>query len=393
MLRWRSNDLRPLETSQRAEDFEKAPRNPLDAITNYRQDYARRAYYIRRMKLAGIGLAASMLGLAIVCSQIDLTEEPSVSSATSTSSASSPFSRIEKADSAPLDAEKFQGKQVVIAPGGERLVAKDLSTGQDLDVVPTGTSKVPYFPKTIYIPTTAGNNEEDAEYTLIGQGIRSVSFLGVQVYVVGLYVSTSSLNSLQSSLIHHVNPTASTLIAGEKDTLKNTLLDPEKSYKLWEQLLKEDGSRIQTAFRVVPVKKTDFQHLRDGWVRGITTRTQEATQRAGASGATEFDDESFGQAMNDFKSLFRGRGSAPVGSVLLLTRDAAGSLGVLYADREGRGNLERLGELKDERISKLIWLNYLAGKKVSSEPARQDIARGAVALAERPLGTAERKVV
>lgn len=55
--------------------------------------------------------------------------------------------------------------------------------------------------------------------------------------------------------------------------------------------------------------------------------------------------------------------------------------------------MEKLGSVKDERISRLIWLGYLGGDKVSSEAARKGVVDGCVAFAGRPVGSVETRVI
>jgi hypothetical protein len=330
--------------------------------------------------------------------------------------------RPTQADSPRGANEAFQGKKVVVGAGDKILAAPedaDNPSATDVDtieLVETGTSYVPYFPRTISLPTSSSGPENvptEAEYTLLGLGIRKVSFLRVQVYVVGLYVKTSSLGVLQNHLINTVNPIASALIPGEKDELRNQLLDPERSSQIWEDILAQDGAQaVDMAWRVVPVRGTDFKHLQDGWMRGITSRTDEVRrkqaemlrQQAAESkqialpkpvDENDFSDESFGLAMKEFKQLFQGRGKAPKGSVIILTRDKAGVLGAMYqpivhtSKGEKMGELTPLGEVRDERVSRLVWLMYLGGSNVSSEDARKNIVDGCVGIVERPVGTVE----
>lgn len=321
--------------------------------------------------------------------------------------------------------DSFQGKKVVIAPGDKVIAAPTdaenptASSADTVELIETGTSYVPYFPKTISLPVPTGPEavESEAEYQLLGLGIRKVSFLRVQVYVVGLYVRSSDLHLLQNHLINTVNPTASALIPGEKDDLRNALLDPEKSTAIWDGILARKGVEgIDMAFRVVPTRGTDFGHLRDGWMRGIASRTDEVRKRQAdllrqqaAANQTialpkpvdegEFGDESFGLAMKEFKALFQGRGKAPKGSVILLTRGKDGELGALYQPivktnkGEKMGELTRLGSVKDERVSKLVWQLYLSGQNVSSEETRKNVVNGCIEITERPVGTVEGRVL
>lgn len=360
---------------------------------------AKRQYHLRRMRFAGMGLILSLCGLALTMSSVDLdsleqAEKKRKSSAT-------------QLDASSEANTSFQGKEVhVIGAGdGKRIVAQ--GQGQEIELMETGTSSVPHFPRTIYLPATPepteivgtapanapenpGNIYDQEEYTLVGLGIRTVMW--IQVYVVGLYIRTKDISSLQEKLIHHVNPIASTLVPREKESLEAMLLDPVQSREIWTQLLQVPG--VKTAWRVSPTRNTDFGHLRDGFVTGINKRTQEARQLAKGA-ETEYDSDDFGQSIQAFKSIFAG-GKAPKGSILLMVRDQMGNLDMLYqAKPDGSGNekvTEKLGSVPDERISKLIWLGYLAGDKVSSEAARKGVVSGCVEFAGRPVGSVETRV-
>ncbi|KAJ5184789.1 Chalcone isomerase [Penicillium cf. griseofulvum] len=301
---------------------------------------------------------------------------------------------------------------VGFASGGPSLITIQ---GQDkLEQVPTGTSTIPTFPSTIRLPSseaTEGKQTGDdlapstgEEYQLLGLGIRTVSFLSVQVYVVGMYVAKSDITELQRRLLRTaVHPpttdahsaisgagadAATSLVSPERQQLKELLLDPEHGDAAWSAILKDNG--IRTAFRIVPTRNTDFMHLRDGWVRGITARAQAKK----AAGPNEFQDESFGSSMNDFKAVFgAGKGKAvPKGQTLVLMRDAHGALDALFQPGANEP-VKWMGRVADERISRLVWLNYLAGKPVSSEGARASIVDGLMAIVERPLGTVSQKVI
>lgn len=297
--------------------------------------------------------------------------------------------------------------------------------GQDgVEQVATGTSTVPHFPSTIRLPRSVddpslkpnediprGPGVEEDEYQLLGLGIRTVSLLQIQVYVVGLYVAKADISELQHRLIRTaVNPpgrdsvisdtpgakSATSLVPTERQELKQLLLDPEMGEAAWNQIVKADG--LRTVLRIVPTRNTDFLHMRDGFVRGITARAQGANAKAkeggAGAGAGEFEDESFGAAMNEFKSLLGGgKGKrVPKGQTLLLVRNARGELNALFHPDPAKP-MRFLGRVADERISRLLWLNYLAGKTVASEGARQSVVDGVMGIVERPVGTVVLKVV
>ncbi|KAB5550829.1 chalcone-flavanone isomerase-domain-containing protein [Coniochaeta sp. 2T2.1] len=261
---------------------------------------------------------------------------------------------------------------------------------QGHEIVATGNSTVPHFPRTIEVPSSSPDlaaatatttpTTPTTEYTLVGLGLRSVSFLGIQVYVVGYYVATSDIAALQSTLIKRVNRIATTLVPGERDELRTSLLDPAQGEEIWNELL-EKRIPARSVFRVVPVRDTDFHHLRDGFVRAIQAR----------SASVGDDGDGFGEGMAEFRALFN-RGKVPKQKELLLLRDEQGRLSVVYDDGQKSGR-QLLGTIQDERISRALWLNYLAGKKVASEPARKSIVEGIVEFVERPVGTVATQVL
>ncbi|KAH7070700.1 chalcone-flavanone isomerase-domain-containing protein [Paraphoma chrysanthemicola] len=398
-------------------------------VSIHRADAVRRAHAIRRRNWLALGAALSMIAPIFLVRLWDVPLEQDLKKKDETASRGIIDMVVgppAKNDAPRKAAEEFQGKKVVIA-AGDKIIAAPVSSenpqasdADAIELVETGTSYVPYFPRTIRLPTDTTGPEQvgsDAEYQLLGLGIRKVSFLRVQVYVVGLYVKTADIATLQNHLINTVNPTASALIPGEKDDLRNALLDADKSNKIWESILSIQGpGAVDMAFRVVPCRGTDFKHLQDGWMRGIASRTDEVRrkqadllrQQAVESKQislpkpvedNEFADESFGLAMKEFKSIFQGKGKAPKGSVIILTRDKQGVLSALYQpivqkeQMAKMGKTTRLGEVKDPRVSRLVWLLYLGGQNVSSEDARKRIVEGCIHITERPVGTVEGMVL
>ncbi|PKX94663.1 Six-hairpin glycosidase [Aspergillus novofumigatus IBT 16806] len=379
-----------------------AAKNPLRSSGNARTREAEIAQYRRSMTLSAAGIAACAVAMYGVI-KMDLfglsqLEETKPANNDRNSDANNGALKLDGPDGFPS------------SPSVIRIQGQD-----GVEQVATGTSTVPHFPSTIRLPRSlddpslksgedlpAGPGVEEDEYQLLGLGIRTVSFLQIQVYVVGLYVAKEDISELQQRLVRTaVNPpgrdsvirdtpgatSATSLVSTERQGLKELLLDPEMGEAAWAQILKQDG--LRTAFRIVPTRNTDFLHLRDGWVRA------NAKAKEGAAGApSEFEDESFGAAMNEFKSLFGGgqRKNVPKGQTLLLVRNARGELNALFHPDPAKP-MRFLGRVADERISRLVWLNYLAGKTVSSEGARQSVVDGVMGIVERPVGTVVLKVV
>jgi Chalcone isomerase like len=327
---------------------------------------AERAKAVRRMKISLAGIiicAACMFG--VVSQYSSQLPEPSKQER-------EPSSNVVKFDAPPSIAG----------------VSLDTSVGDDVEQIPTGTSTIPTFPKIIHLSSMSDSPASDEqEYQLIGLGIRTVSFLSIQVYVVGLYIAVPDIATLQERLMRVLDPIATTLVPGERSKLKEILLDPEKGEEVWNAILK-DGN-LRTAIRIVPTRNTDLQHLRDGFVRGITARTRHLDSIK----AESFSDDAFGAAVAQFKAIWGGgaRKNVPKGETLLMTRDAKGRMAAWVEDK--KGDSVRLGAVDDERVSRLIWLGYLGGKTVSSEGARQSVVDGVVEFVERPVGTVATQVV
>ncbi|OAQ66261.1 chalcone isomerase, subgroup [Pochonia chlamydosporia 170] len=291
-----------------------------------------------------------------------------------------------KCDS-PIPTEAFKTEA-----GEKRKVV--LHDDEGREIVPTGYSVVPVFPRTMDLdlpgsssaegPIAASvSNDAGVEYTLVGLGMRTVTFIGIQVYLVGFYVATQDIERLQHYLVKKINPLATTLIPSEKDALRKALRDATEGEQTWDSILQEAGCR--SAFRIVPVRDTDFHHLRDGFVRAVQARS---------SRDKAYNDEAFGAAMKDFKGFFN-RGQVPKKKELLLSRDAQGKLVVLYGDGDHKQQKDRsvMGTVSDERLSRLLWLNYLAGNKVASEGARENIIEGIMEFVERPVGTVATQIL
>jgi hypothetical protein len=260
------------------------------------------------------------------------------------------------------------------------------------EIVPTGNKTIESFPRTLELQVGVSDDQETktgVEYTLVGVGTRTVTFLGFEVYVVGYYIATHDIAAIQARLVKEINPIATTLVPSERDELKRRLLDPVQGEELWLEILKDVKPR--SAMRIVPVRNTDFPHLRDGFVRAITARSQVHKE--------EYNDEAFARSMTEFRTLFN-RGKVPAKGELILVRDEKGCLTILYDDgKQQKQKTEReevlgtIGRVTDERISRALWLNYLAGKAVASEPARKNIVEGIMEFVERPVGTVAAQVV
>ncbi|KAI9794569.1 MAG: Altered inheritance of mitochondria protein 18 mitochondrial [Peltula sp. TS41687] len=402
-----NNDSRASAASPSSSPGSKPPRNPnpLDPISFHRLEAQRRRYYLRRMYYAAGGMLVCMGLTVAVVTTLDV-EQMGLTEKNDAGPTAGPFENLGRAHAVVL-----QGAQ---GPGDDQDEVEQVPTGSD--AVPTfprvisveddddddeADSASPASPSVVVVPPSASSNatKRKTEYQLLGLGVRTVSFLSIKVYVVGVYVATDDVAALQAALVRAVNPRATTLIPAERETLRTLLLeDPERGEEVWADVLRDQ--RVRTVVRIVPTRNTDFQHLKDGWLRGIMSRAAEAVRRGqrefgDAGGAGAGGQGGFEEAVGQFKRVLgQGRKKVPAGRTILLVRGRKGEMRVLVdrQEEEGKGKgkgqgWERLGRLEDERISRLVWLNYLAGRNVASESARRSVVDGVMGFVERPIGT------
>ncbi|CAN8095214.1 unnamed protein product [Discula destructiva] len=380
-----------LRCTRRTFGFRRPSRtDSLDSLNLARLQSRHSEYYSTRQQILGAGAVASALTSVYVCYLIYLALQED---------ATSKDQKHPQRKGTQLDSALPAGNPLHDA--GRKVVLHD---EEGREVVQTGNSTVPLFPRAIKLPDFAGVNSKpagaddtattpsvtsptlilppsatgDTEYTLVGLGTRSVSFLSINVYVLGFYIATADIAALQAHLVKKVNPIASTLVAIEKDDLRKQLLAVDASEQIWQELL-QAGIPARSCVRVVPVRDTDFPHLRDGFMRAIQART-----------ANEKDDE-FGEALREFKRIFT-RGKVPKQKEMLMLRDARGRLTMVFDDGRSMGR-QLLGTVDDERISRALWMNYLGGAKVASEEAKRSIVNGVMEFVERPIGTVASQVV
>ena len=186
---------------------------------------------------------------------------------------------------------------------------------------------------------------------LVGLGVRTVTFLRMQVYVAGVYVDERAVSE------PHAAPAAE--------------LEP-----LFAQWL-ERG--VPCAVRIMPVRGTDFGHLRDGLVRAVNVRAREARKAGSAYALTDVAEARLADNIGALKQLFP-RGSVPKGHLLDLVvwRAAGGAYTLALAYDE-----QRLGTVvcgaEDARAFAMpmhLLLAYVGARPDISAPLRASIAHG-----------------
>lgn len=126
-----------------------------------------------------------------------------------------------------------------------------------MDLVPSGTTSVPAFPGTLKLETGLQGNEK-GEYHLVGLGIRTVSFLNIQVYVLGFYVHGEDFEALQKEVLKVLGE-KSPVTEEEKLRVRKRLLDTKEGEEVWEKVLSE--GRWRSVVRIVPTRNTGMFFL------------------------------------------------------------------------------------------------------------------------------------
>ena len=132
----------------------------------------------------------------------------------------------------------------------------------------------------VYMQTAGTNvNHTSSILRLVGFGVRTVTFLGFHVYVAGLYVAEDALEASRKPLA-----------SGD--------VDLEKQLQDWLE------AGVPCAIRIMPVRSTDFAHLRDGLVRAINVRAKHARALPDTYDMSDEVEKSLSRNVHDLKSLF-----------------------------------------------------------------------------------------
>ncbi|UZJ52617.1 hypothetical protein CBS101457_001937 [Exobasidium rhododendri] len=239
-----------------------------------------------------------------------------------------------------------------------------LDTKQQADNIRVDASTSQSFPIILPTPTTTLPTTCN-ELRLIGLGVRTVSFLRVKVYVAGLYVDSNALKRLEN-------------IEGWKGYEKDWMMKGHgeiSGEKLVAALLDRG---ITCAIRIIPVRPTDFSHLRDGFVRAIQGRAKLARKQSHLS---ESSDEALAVSLQALKEAFP-RTSLPKGQPLDLFFTPSSSGAGLDLTLEEGGKV--LGIVESPRgsdesqygVARQLMLAYLADKDEISKPFKESVALG-----------------
>ncbi|CAG8748135.1 10034_t:CDS:2 [Gigaspora rosea] len=176
---------------------------------------------------------------------------------------------------------------------------------------------------------------------LVGLGIRTVSFLKMKVYVIAMYIGENDIEILKKWKGYD----KAKFLSSTDESVTSDLLDQP----------------VDLAIRIEPVRNTNGQHLRDGFVRALTNRMQ--------NGHLNDDDaEDVLEALKEFKAQFP-KSLVKTGTAMILTKQRDGYLRIEY---EGA----YIGAVKNKWLTKNLFMGYLAADNPISEKAKISIAEG-----------------
>ncbi|KAI0343974.1 hypothetical protein BDW22DRAFT_1392114 [Trametopsis cervina] len=166
--------------------------------------------------------------------------------------------------------------------------------------------------------------------TLVGVGVRTVSFLGIQVYSVGFYADMNNpkLNQIPKS-------------ASPREKIEHIV------------------QNSPCVLRIIPTRSTSFSHLRDGFIRAIQARMTLFRKNGALSKEEEF---SIQAPLHKFKTMFPNTPlakHAPL-DILLTPPEPSQPRGLIIRD---------LGSVQHDWLAKEFFMAYFEGNGLS--PAMQ----------------------
>ncbi|KAJ3155335.1 hypothetical protein HDU86_004426 [Geranomyces michiganensis] len=188
-------------------------------------------------------------------------------------------------------------------------------------------------------------------FHLLGLGVRQVTFLNINVYTVGFYLESRSLDRIRR------NASAFAPFVSAPD--------PEKKLEdIIEPLIRGD---VECSVRVVPVRDTDGPHLRNGFMRILTGRM-------GHEGAAlgEADRQAILEAMDALRAAFP-TGPVKKGEEFVLTKTASGALRIRYKGVE-------IANVQNRWVAERLMEGYLREKKPISSKLRKSVVAGLQSL-------------
>ena len=221
------------------------------------------------------------------------------------------------------------------------------------------------FPLTISVPQNVFSNGSE-ELQLVGLGVRTVTFLSVRVYVAGLYVDEKGIEALKNSPDWK----------GFEASWMSNKAKEHSGEALISALLDQN---ITCAIRIVPVRPTDYNHLKGGLSRAIQNRAKLARK---AKLLSPEADEALSNSIQELIDAFP-RTTLAKGRTLdmVISPASSGKQGFLDLTLIEEGKI--FGRVKAPSyaekhftVPRQMLLAYFADKDEISKPFKQSVAEG-----------------
>lgn len=194
------------------------------------------------------------------------------------------------------------------------------------------------FPREI--KTSQGQFSQDIQ--LIGHGVRTVTFLSMKVYGIGIYIVQDDIKKAHT-IIEKIG----------SDKLK----DPKQSEEVIGELL---SNGVRFVARICPTRNTDFNHLKDGLIKSILAHPKSKEVR-----------EELNIGLEQLREAFQGRrGSVPKNHSIALEIRENGKLAVSYMN-PFKHEIVPMGIIDQPLVSRQLFLQYLSGERPLCEPLRK----------------------
>lgn len=269
-------------------------------------------------------------------------------------------------------ANKYSNLAVALALGGCGLAAlssletlkNDANLWDDGETTVNVDNSVTPFPIKLGPPQVPLSTE----YKMLGYGFRYVTFISFRVYALGIYVADQDKHLIPDVLDSKFLASAFIDTDGSKshqENLKLALDDPEKSTVLIGNLL---DSGIRMMAKLTPTRNTDFNHLRDGFIR-TTLNHPEAKNHQ----------ETLSKGLEELKQAFTEKGRVAKDDDLIVELQANGGLQFFYYNRK-KDHVLTMGHVDEPLVGKLLFSQYMSGPKPLSPSAKESVASHIAAM-------------
>lgn len=230
----------------------------------------------------------------------------------------------------------------LVTVGATSAIFLDVPTAFPAETTVTVEQSISPFP-TALSPEVNPNLTQS--FSLLGHGVRYVTFLKFKVYGIGVYIADADVAKARS------------IVSDALGARADALSDPQESANVVQKLL---DNHVRFAVRICPVRNTDYSHLKDGLIKSTLAHPMSKEHR-----------DAVGAGLDELRQVFQGRkGSVPKNHLLFLEVLQNGSLLVSYEDPK-RATVVPMGTMSEPLVGQILMLQYLSGKKPLSEELRK----------------------